>query len=264
MTHPSDAQSVVGVVYDPKGQPLAGARVQLVTGHRLPREGKLRGVTTDATGAFHFDFAFDAQQRVRLYASHPSYAPAVTDHVVPGSRPYELHMTHGHVVTVRVIDTRGDPVAVRRVGIELAGLSKRNHHRMGKGVFVFDGLPEGRVRFVCPVGLQRFQLDHDSSIPEARIEVPVLGTASISWPAELEIPESSYGTVRVTQVGGEGALHCGQFHAGSEVTSLSLLLVVGSYRIEFVMEGSGEEEPSKVLAGVDAVIHEGSQNVTLR
>lgn len=130
------------VVADESGEPIANARVTLAT------TGPALGtpvVLTDGDGRFTF---IAAPGRHSVVASKSGYArsdgvPAIA------AKPIEIRLRRGAVISGRVVDEFGDPVAMARVSAQLPSNTPANPTRVAsaetddRGEYRLAGLPAG-------------------------------------------------------------------------------------------------------------------------
>jgi beta-lactamase regulating signal transducer with metallopeptidase domain len=106
-----DKQIIQGVVVGPDLKPVAGAIVTT----EFNQEGLDPVAVTDEAGKFIFTCAHDITKNYLTFRA-PGYAPRMLLDVVGGSAPLQITLTHGVVVSGRVLD-QGLPVAGIGLGI---------------------------------------------------------------------------------------------------------------------------------------------------
>ncbi len=136
-----------GVVYDPYGTPLLGARCKVnpvglqPTGP--PADFNDDAFTTDASGEFVFDTLNDGNYR--LVVSHDEFATFVMPKTQAATEPLTVHLTPGCAVTGRVLeaDTHG-PIVGALVTIHDVGGEQKSGVSDSSGVFYVRGISETR------------------------------------------------------------------------------------------------------------------------
>ena len=180
------ARSLSVALTDDRDAPVAGAEVTLL---RPPdadtyfgSEGSSRYTNTAGITAFT-----DLRAgRVTLQARKSGLATAwIRDVAIPASGAHvELTMSAGRTVDVDVVDSQGqlrkvDGVAVTDAPAELAA------DELDVGRYRLTDLPSGTVTIAARIDERDFTLRHDTSIPHARLTIPVLGSIRATWTATL-------------------------------------------------------------------------------
>ncbi len=152
-----DGGSIVGVVRDPEGRPIAGAEmVNFGRSSSQTREAK-----TGPDGRFRMDNLFRGSIGTEILVRAKGHAPKRVG-VQPGTRdrPAEVavEMEPGHKIKGRVVDEKGRPIA----GVMVDFAFGRNAFTDGstvdtdaEGRFAFDSLPPGALVRVFQGGILR-------------------------------------------------------------------------------------------------------------
>jgi len=116
--------TIAGTVFDPEGQPLAGAKLELIL--QLADSGAPRATaTSDAEGAYVFGVRPGGTYVVR--AAHRDYAMGESSPVVMGADKdidgVDVYMAYGHVVHGYVMNSAGSGIA----GLEVELIDKGGH-----------------------------------------------------------------------------------------------------------------------------------------
>jgi protocatechuate 3,4-dioxygenase beta subunit len=129
--------ALTGVVLDPDGQPVAGARVFRGEEWGIMALEPANEVTTDSQGRFRFPPAKGGKAQVAAWAA--SFGPVIqlVDETAK-AQPVELRLTQPHTLKLRVTDLEGHPLA----GAE-ASIAEWNNLRDPPGSYKADA--EGRL-----------------------------------------------------------------------------------------------------------------------
>ena len=175
--------------------------------------------------------------------------------------PLVVRLQRGQVVTVRVVDERGEPVDTYPWlhDNDLDDISEN----LGPGCRRYASLPLGRVTFSCGIGASRFYVEHDTHQPVAQLRVPrpgnlrVVGTA---WP----VPGEGRFLVAVARrIGADGPPTEIRQPNLAPVTA-SQPLVPGSYRVTLVARAPGDaasREPDRELWHNDVDVRAGETTI---
>jgi hypothetical protein len=194
-------RTLMGVVQDEAGRRLVGAKVTLeIMG--LGRTGQ----DVKADGTFRFEGIFS--ETVDITVKCPGYAPFIDAELpVPTEgRQTELVLKPGRTVRLHVADAKGRPRGGVRIFVSTAGRSRRflsSGETGEKGTLELKDLPHGMVEFEAYVAYTRYPLVHDTSKPEARIELPAQGVVKAAW--EFDLPDRKGWRVRLIPEDGEGS-----------------------------------------------------------
>jgi RNA polymerase sigma factor (sigma-70 family) len=191
----SDAEQhseLTGLVLDPRGQPVPGARVGLVLFHDGGREGFLstdrrNWSTTDPRGRYHIKATWIARPAgnpgvFQLAATKPGFARAESDAFAPGSgrggRPRELAPIRlGPDVTLcgTVIDPRRRPVEGAWVEVRPARIGNEAYTARTdrNGHFALRGFPGGPLRLEVRYGDLRRRDSYPAIGSSREIEIPL-------------------------------------------------------------------------------------------
>ncbi len=151
----SVGNTITGIVYDPSGAPLHGARVKAnLTGARSQSTQLSltdEGVLTDADGRFGFDTLEGGEYRV--VASHEEYATFQQQKVKPDSAELSISLTEGGAIGGMVRDSNdGSPIAGAVVKVQdIAGIEKKATSD-GSGRYLVRGVSvpkRGEARLGC-------------------------------------------------------------------------------------------------------------------
>ena len=160
-----DGGSIVGVVRDDRGRPVAGAALA----NQGRSSNQVREAKTGADGRFRLDNLFEGSMGKDVLVRAKGHAPKRVK-VEPGPRekPAEvaIDMEPGHRIRGRVVDDRGRPVAGATVDFAHGSNAFSDGGRMdtdAEGRFAFDALPPG-----CPFG---FSKEGFSDIQDRRLEL---------------------------------------------------------------------------------------------
>lgn len=130
-------RALSGVVLDPEGHPVAGARVFRGQEWGIMGVEPANEVTTDAQGRFRFPPATGGKMLVAAFAD--AFGPVLQQvEVAAASQPVELRLTQPHSLRVRLTDLDGHPLA----GAE-AQLTEWKQFRYLPGTYKADA--EGRL-----------------------------------------------------------------------------------------------------------------------
>jgi hypothetical protein len=198
-----------GLVTDQDGRALEGA-VVLVSQDPKPLEDQTvpspwpHRATTDADGRFSIPNLF--APKTHVLASKDGYATMVERDVPVGAgAPVRIVLERATPVRVSVVDTSGAPV---EPPLDVTGIFQGIYKSRGRpdqpGVYAFDGIGTGsfEVRVARANGTWAKTID-TAAQREARIMIPVLGVARMSWDQEL-VAGSEKQLVTLTMAGAEG------------------------------------------------------------
>jgi RNA polymerase sigma factor (sigma-70 family) len=183
---------LTGLVLDPRGRPVPGARVGLVLIHDGGGEGRLSSdrrnwSTTDPRGRYHMKAGWLSEPAgkpgvFQLVVMKTGFARAESDAFAlePGreGRPRELTPIRlGPDVTLRgtVVDPQGRPVEGAWVEVQPASIFNEAHTaRTDKnGHFALQGLPGGPVRLEARYGDLRRGYSYPAIDSSREIEIPL-------------------------------------------------------------------------------------------
>jgi beta-lactamase regulating signal transducer with metallopeptidase domain len=160
-----DGGSIVGIVRDHRGAPIAGA--ELVNQGRSTAQN--RETKTGADGRFRLDNLFEGSTGKEVLVRAKGQAPKRVK-VEPGPRDQPAEVTidleAGHTIKGRVVDEKGKPIAGVMVDFAHGRNAFSDGGRMdtdAQGRFAFDSLPED-----SPFG---FSKDGFSAIQDRRLEL---------------------------------------------------------------------------------------------
>lgn len=216
---------LAGRVVDTNGNAIAGARV-MVRGAggsggecstRTPADG------TFAIGGIYTDQPLDLSASAEGFVAHTQ--TSLTRDTETGDRL--LRLAPGYVVTVRVVDEAGAPVAVEP---RLSG-TRAADEDLGPGAVRWRNLPGEVVEFSCKLGAETFSLRHDTRQPEARLRVPVPGHLTLKVPGGGPAQQGGYHVAIVHRVGTARPFEITQ---PGDAQSEPVVLVPGRYRIQLV------------------------------
>lgn len=179
------------------GTPVAGAIVELRSTDPALRESKRIPVAsaprTNAAGETECVGVFAS--RVSIQARHASDGAAwlLDQDVPPEGARFELALGEGRQVEVEVVDADGQPFDGCEVSL-IDGPRPIVADELDDGLFQLDGVPPGLVTLQAEVGRRGFTLQHDSSLPRARIVIPRLGGLSVRWTMALQ-PDLPYSVI---------------------------------------------------------------------
>ncbi len=155
-----------GRVLDQDGNSLARASLQLTN--------QILGWTNDE-GEF-LCFVRDAPPGTLLVQHSACQTLYLEDYVIPtDGRPVEFLLSAPQRVEVEVVDTTGAPVPQAEVRVR-HGRFTSNTHRLEGHRHVIRSAPGGTFRIVARLAGHEYTIEHDSSEPNARIEVPEHGS----------------------------------------------------------------------------------------
>lgn len=140
--------TVLGRVRSPDGEPVAGARIEVLAGDRsFGRRSFLSrsDTATDGDGRYRLEGVPTGPQS--LAATQQDYARAVRDlDVRPGENRLDFELAAGWEVAGRVIDAAGAPVPGSAVTLRPAEGSRQETTSGPDGAFAFQGVAEGTWR----------------------------------------------------------------------------------------------------------------------
>lgn len=175
---------VAGIVIDPNGTPIAGAKVRY-EGASDWTQGSADSIKTGADG--RFQIAAMAAGSYRFEARHDEHAAGVTETVVlDGSTPREdltIRLRAGATIEGVVVDAKRAPVAWARVRVreETAGLPMQRTRQAtadAQGKFRIAGLPRTGVHAVA--------LGEQSTSKTARVDLAATAAARIELVLDVE------------------------------------------------------------------------------
>jgi hypothetical protein len=229
----TSARRIRGRVTDERGQPLRTAEVSLWHSGAANR-GSLRP-KVGADGSFetlglHSSATFDLLVRADGFA--PAFVRGLT-----ADRDGEFHDTRlspGRAVTVRAVDRDGQPanVFVKPEGFEF---EPEIQQRVGPGALRWGNLP-ARVVFLATLNGERYELPHDTSVPEAVLVVPSIGRV---WAASSLLPAGENGwswAIELRRLDGRGQPVLARFEQEAES---STPVLPGSYATALMKEQRG-------------------------
>ena len=152
------AQEYLGVVLDPHGERLSGARITLLDASQ--GEMALAPLDDSFVSNARGEFRFRAPAGAWLEAKHSAYSPgrARVDASAQASRRLELRLgekseEEGATLAGQVLDPKGAPIASASVYARRRGRGRWGAGFSAKsdpeGRFAIDGLPEGRYDLVA-------------------------------------------------------------------------------------------------------------------
>ncbi len=142
--------AIAGTVVDPRGSPVAGARVAVSSWSSLgvDDESLIAGdpeVETDARGAFRIELRVMGAFNVEVEATSFRTATERAVQVLPGREtPLRIALEPAYVIRGRVVDAAGGPVAGARVAAQAVGgdgISTAEDTSGDLGEFEIGGLP---------------------------------------------------------------------------------------------------------------------------
>jgi len=225
-------------VTDEEGRPLEDVYAELRSPEPIPTTQPgdpvrviSRGASiarTDSGGRFRFDGLFaevvDLSLRLGGFVSWRDRALRIP---LDGA-PVKVRMQQGHTVQLRIEDQAGRPVRRARVSIE----GDRSSSEVEDGLHRCKDLPRALLTLRVVVAGKTYELVHDTTVPEARLVVPVHGAMHVRWDF---LPErSKWLHVQLTPTGTDGAAlaeYVRQQPGGSREVSIPLVLP-GEYRVE--------------------------------
>jgi len=234
---PGRARSWRGRVLDATGAPVPAASIRC--SDPTDERGYGAGAKSDADGAFTVTGIWSRNPlRVRIEA--PGFVVHQQD-VPPldGDQPtHPFVLERGLVVTVRVVDQDGAPVAIHARLDEAARLHDA-HEDLGPGARRWRRLPPQPQTFHATLGGVDFAVLHDPRQPEAVLRVPKPGrlvvVAANGWP---ELPERTNLVARIDRLDANAPT----FELWSPEPHEESLLVPGRYRIAVVAVDSAAPE----------------------
>jgi uncharacterized GH25 family protein len=160
--------AVLGLVVDPKGEPIAGAEVRAAAAQQegmpilRPHDNGPADAVTAADGSFRIDDRSPGES-VNLTITHPSYGPGSLPGVaVPAAAPVRVVLQPAGRVAGRTVDADGKPVAGATVylseqtavsfGGQTAMVGSGRGHRGvtdDEGGFAFEGVSPGSLRLTA-------------------------------------------------------------------------------------------------------------------
>ena len=154
-----DGGSIVGVVRDAQGKPIAGATLKNMGGS----SNEIREVKTDADGRFRMDDLYEGSTGKDVLVTASGSAPQRVG-ITPGTReePSEIviDLAPGHRVRGRVVDEKGGPLADVMVDF---GDGRNPFGEGGRvdtgadGLFSFDALPPNATFGFSKTGFSEIQ-----------------------------------------------------------------------------------------------------------
>lgn len=228
---PGEAWYLTGTVAAPDGAAVEGASVQA----HLASLTSGSEATTDKNGVFRIGPVLGSlAEPLQLTAQHPGFARTAIE-VPPGERlPCRITLQRGREVVVDVVDERGHSQDVKSVGVDGEGAASLS---VAPGRFAFRDLPGGSVTFRTWVGGTEHSLEHDTSIPTARLIVPPIGHLTIRVPDEL-LPEKRFPKVDLHFADGSTMDATALRHDAKAFRSTGVL-VVPAGRVQATMELQG-------------------------
>jgi RNA polymerase sigma-70 factor (ECF subfamily) len=192
---PGAPRHIRGRVLDENSSPIATVQVRL----QAPG-GNECYATTDRDGAFAFDCVY-AEEPLQLAVAHAGFAPQIREGIARDrdGEPVEFRLLRGNTVHVTVRDAEDRPVAATP---QFEGPVREFLHPQahGAGDLVFQDLPTGTVTFATDIGGTRFELRHDTAVPEAVLRVPTPARVAIALPPGNAAPANGSLVVQVTRL----------------------------------------------------------------
>lgn len=183
----TSARRIRGRVTDERGQPLPKADVSLWHQDRVVRGSVRLKVRTD--GSFESQ-GLHSSESLDLLVRVGGFAPVFLEGLTADrdGEFHEIRLSPGRAVTIRVIDREGRPANVfaQPEGFEF---QQEIQQRVGPGALRWDNLP-ARVVFLATLNGERYELPHDTSVPEAVLTVPSIGRV---WAASSLLPAGERG-----------------------------------------------------------------------
>ena len=155
-----------GHVRDEEGRPLQLAFLHL--GYEILG-------TTDVEGAFEFSLA--GPKTDTLLVQHETCTSLqLDDYVVPtDGRPVEFRLKPARPLTIEVVDENGAPVPEAEVHTQY-GKYSTSTGRIGGSRHRVSAMPDGPFVIRVDLAGRHYNQDHDPSVSEARVVVPVHGS----------------------------------------------------------------------------------------
>lgn len=179
----------------------------------------------------------------------------IPNYVLPASGvPAEFTLQPAYDVSVRVQDARGHPLPAFRVRAEIEGGREILGRRLEKGIFKLENLPAGTARVVAIVSQKEHVRQHDATIPELVIELPVQSGIEVVFSRTEPNHQSSYHLLLQPEGGGGFWL---DFHgqeiaegrAVAEPAPEGRYTVTLRQRVPEDADDDGEKDGWKTLAG---------------
>lgn len=152
-------ETIRGVVYDPYGSVLAGARCSVnpvgVQRQGRPADFEDDSIVTDANGEFVFSTLVDGDHR--LVVSHDEYATFVQNKLSPSDEPLTVHLTEGCAISGVVYDqVTTQPVPGAVVTVHDLGGEQKTGVSDASGLYFVRGISETRR------GIAHINVEHEA------------------------------------------------------------------------------------------------------
>ena len=139
--------AIRGIVYDPLGQPLEGARCRVnevgVQPEGPPIDFSDDTIVTDANGEFVFSTLREVNHR--LVVGHDLYSTYVATRVQTSDEPLTIHLTEGCMIRGQVFEAAtGSPIPGATVAVHDNGGEQKSGVSDANGVYEVRGISETR------------------------------------------------------------------------------------------------------------------------